>query len=481
MPAHAIVIEPVLTGAHFAHVEDDGSLRPATAEDPILKESTFGLTLDFTLPTGLQPGDTFGFEFPLYVMAPAVAPFTLVTDAGVVVGTCTTWRDVGVPAPSGVDCELTNAVVATWERIEPFHMFLRASATQETTEETISFTTTSGTVYSIPMPPGGIAPAAGTAYPTSPYKAGWTNQGLPGYMTWVVYMPATTAPSITITDTLDDGGLTHAPEFLRVYRTAEWNSADIYALPTITYTNEELDLAVSGDLSSFTLTFPTYPDEIPTGGAYWVMYETAVPEGTQRGTEFGNTVTGLQEVLTSTAVYTSDAGGTGGGSALPDLTITKRSLNEPEAVTYQFDVACTDPEDGRSLEFTAEAMTGASVTVRDIPLGSACTVTERDSHGADVTYSPAQTVVLSSPEGASMTVTNSFAAVDPETPVEPEIPVEPQTPAEPEGGGPAASVTPATLPATGGASSIASTIGVALALIAAGFVAVGSRRRTSRT
>ncbi|MEO1057480.1 MAG: DUF5979 domain-containing protein, partial [Actinomycetota bacterium] len=83
----------------------------------------------------------------------------------------------------------------------------------------------------------------------------------------------------------------------------------------------------------------------------------------------------------------------------------------PDSTVFLASVDCTI--DGRRLEgFPQELELDApngSDTVTDIPIGSSCTVTETEPHGAqDVTISPAQPITITGTEAVEVLITNTF-------------------------------------------------------------------------
>ena len=415
--AQAAQLAPTIDGATFTHARDsnaDGLLDPISAADPLKKNGAFRLGLDFSLPVPIAVGDSFTIAFPPEIEGSITPPFDLKDADGNAIGTC----EVG---PTSFTCRLTNPIVATWETTTPFNVFFNATARKDTTSTTLPFTVVGGDVFSIPGPSGGIVIGDGTKYPTTPYKSGWTDTSHPGEIQWVIYLPSTTAVTYGFTDTLGAGeGQSFVPGSVDVNRTVTWNPQNLND-GRIEYADDEVDITFSGDLQKMDILFPTYP-EIGDNGAYWVRYRTTVPADVTFGDTFTNSVSGSQATDEHTVTYNSDVGGSGGGSALPDIAITKVAVGETTAQTYDFTLACT--LDGTTTTYTASAAAGETATVRDLAVGTSCTIVEDDTFGADVTFSPSSTIVVSDAATPviAVTATNTFPTESTPTPTPTDTP-----------------------------------------------------------
>ncbi|GAA1845524.1 DUF5979 domain-containing protein [Microbacterium koreense] len=129
----------------------------------------------------------------------------------------------------------------------------------------------------------------------------------------------------------------------------------------------------------------------------------------------GPTITNPKnQVLTATG----GAGGAGLGCVSPlivptgSLTLTK-TIDDPDglnqAETFPVDVQCVDPASGAQLTRTAEIHRDGSPTeVTDLPAGWECTVTETDTDGAEVTYSPPGPIDVIEDSAVAVAVTNTY-------------------------------------------------------------------------
>ena len=98
------------------------------------------------------------------------------------------------------------------------------------------------------------------------------------------------------------------------------------------------------------------------------------------------------------------------------------AVGETTARTYDFTLACT--LDGTTTTYTASAAAGETATVRDLAVGTSCTIVEDDTFGADVTFSPSSTIVVSDAATPviAVTATNTFPTESTPTPTPTDTP-----------------------------------------------------------
>lgn len=380
---------------------------PADPTAPLTVGQQFRVDATWALPPTARPGDTFAVSFPSPVEG-WTSSFALRDASGEEVGTCTVQS-------SAFECTL-GEYVAHHTDISG-SLFFSASAVA-TSGDTLLFTSSSGTVYRVDAPGGGIGTGTGspaTAPPTALAKGGWQNAD--GSLGWLIFLPGAqlvhAGQEVVVTDTWD-ARLTLVPGSLSVERVADadWNGGAWSGFSTrLSEGDAPGTFTAAVAQPSVALTVHA-PDPRST---YVVSYRLAVPAGTPDGTVFGNSVRGDGMGSDQAAVAYIAAGGVATGQDARDLAVTKRvdGAGAAPGGTYPIAVACTaDGGPVPGFPATASLAAGETRVFPRVPVGATCTVRETDSRGAStVTYSPAASLTVAAGDGpVEVTVTNTFAA-----------------------------------------------------------------------
>lgn len=372
---------------------------------PLQPGDTFRLDATWAIPSTAAPGDTFTVGFPSNVTGKPQT-FPLTSASGDEIASC-------VVGASSLICTLSPYVEDHVGLKGTLNFYLTLPGPYDE----LLFTLSEDVIYRLPVPPNPNPTPRPTPTPTTPStpppppvisrisKYATRYQGLPA---WGITVPAEfltfSGIEVPLTDTYDE------------FQTPTLGSILIQRIPQGSGTPVATLQAGTGP-DTYTLTPNAGPNQFsiaihePVAGMYYrIIYGFTVAEGTPDGTVLTNTVEGWGRSQANQTYQEAD--GKGDGYPAGKLSVTKIVHGTPPTTVtgYPIDVDCTflpDPSLGYHRSATVAA--GATTTFTKIPLGSTCTVTETDTFGATVEYSPSPTIAVttSAPRGA-VTVTNTF-------------------------------------------------------------------------
>jgi LPXTG-motif cell wall-anchored protein len=381
---------------------------------PYVKDATYQVNANWSVPDSAQPGDTFTLNFPDALVAFG-ASFDLEDSDGNVVGTCAVTNDQFV-------CTLSD-FVATHNNV---HGFLRFDAkfVEEMDEEQIEFTTGNG-VTIVTDVEGGVGTAGPDDVPTAPTKFGYMNNDGTS-LTWVIRVPSEdlgSGANPIITDdydaplVFDQSRLT-----VRSIAKADWAQRDntniwnylgqgTTAGNSYTLTDRPADTAFDVQLNGAN-----------TDGSrvYEVIVVMDLPVDVANGDIFNNRAVVNGTTYNATPVPYVGAGGGGEGDNLGDIALTKTVTGSgaPQVAGTSYTVNYSYGTTNGTLTVTD----GQTADLNDVPEGAVITLSEVQATGEGVVYSTpvfSGTGVTDNGDGtATVTMIDGLIEIGLENPVE---------------------------------------------------------------
>jgi hypothetical protein len=392
------------TTAEAADVSDAAgitSISFAQSQSAVYQYATYDMKATWSVPSTAKAGDTFSLTFPNELAyASTDKSFPLLDPSGETAANCVAIA-LTAPSTSKIVCTLTS-YVENRQNVGG-NLFFKASVTEPTSDSTVYFATSTGTV-GLDVGPGGISgpyspPPPGV--PDSIQKNHFKYDN--GDFGWELVTPSKFLGKVNgadpvIHDTWDARmTLSTVPSEFKAFRQSG-AKLDV-TTPLTLGTGPGTYSVTSTGPNSFDVVFH---DPIVDNASYYsYVYATTPPANAKNGNTFTNTMS-LGDKSTTVAEQYSAAGGDAGGNLLGGFTVTKAvtgtGATAAAGASYTVDYSYSANGDDTSGKLIVKD--GETKGVSSIPDGTVVTLTEE-------TPAPLQSVSYQTPIFTGIGVVNA--------------------------------------------------------------------------